>query len=401
MVVQTITTNGCPQTIVIGRRGTYDTLQIAFDLSYLVESYGNGVAVLAVKRSQDESAYPAVVTQDENILTWTVSETDTAYVGAGECQLMWYVDGGLAKTIIYPMAVMRDILTTAEDAPDPYPNWIESLTALGAETLQHAQAAAESASDAEDAKNDAVTAKDAAEAALEEFTTPTASATTLAAGSQATAEYSDGNFAFGIPRGADGSPGTPGAPGADGVTPDFSIGTVTTLEPTQPATATITGTPEAPVLNLGIPKGAKGDPGQGGGSVDSVNGQTGAVVLDAGDLEFDDSETYASGSVGAELSAQKNAISQKETKTTYTTLSGTTVTQTGEDHMMYLCGELATLSFTAPQTGITAIRFSSGTTATVVTLTGITMPDDWTGAEASTTYEINVLNGLGVWQSWT
>ena len=68
---------------------------------------------------------------------------------------------------------------------------------------------------------------------------------------------------------------------------------------------------------------------------------------------------------------------------------------------MYLCGELATLSFTAPQTGITAIRFTSGTTPTVVTLNGITMPDDWAEAEASTTYEINVLNGFGVWQSWT
>lgn len=95
-----------------------------------------------------------------------------------------------------------------------------------------------------------------------------------------------------------------------------------------------------------------------------------------------------------------NAIDQKADKTTYVTLSGTTVTQTGADNTMYLCGELATLSFTAPATGITAIRFTSGTTPTVVTLNGITMPDDWTGAEASTTYEINVLNGLGVWQAW-
>ena len=97
----------------------------------------------------------------------------------------------------------------------------------------------------------------------------------------------------------------------------------------------------------------------------------------------------------------ENDLSEKETKTTYTTLSGTTVTQTGEDHVMYLCGELATLNFTAPATGITAIRFTSGTTPTAVTLTGVTMPGDWIGADANTTYEINVLNGLGVWQSWT
>ena len=64
MIVQTVTVGACtPQTIVIGRRGTYDTLQIAFDLSYLAENYGAGTAVLAVKRSQDTSAYPAVVAQ--------------------------------------------------------------------------------------------------------------------------------------------------------------------------------------------------------------------------------------------------------------------------------------------------------------------------------------------------
>lgn len=324
IVINVPVANCTPQTIVIGRRGTYETMQIAFDLSFLIENYGSGTAVLAIKRSQDESAYPAVVTQEDTTLLWTVNETDTAYVGSGECQLMWYVDGGLAKTIIYPMVVMRDILSTTEEPPDGYENWIESLTALGAETQQNAQNAAQSASDAENAKDDAVAAKEAAEAALEEFTTPTASATTLPAGSQATATYSDGNFVFGIPRGANGSPGDPG------VTPNFSIGTVTTLEPTQPATATITGTAEAPVLNLGIPK---GDPGTNGVSPavtiteitdghrvtitdsDHPQGQTFDVMdgaSDAGNVSYDESATYQAGSVGAELQEQTRHLSDLE-----------------------------------------------------------------------------------------
>ena len=48
------------------------------------------------------------------------------------------------------------------------------------------------------------------------------------------------------------------AEGTDGVTPDISIGTVTTVEPGTPAAASMTGTPEAPVLNLSIPKGLVG-----------------------------------------------------------------------------------------------------------------------------------------------
>ena len=77
-------------------------------------------------------------------------------------------------------------------------------------------------------------------------------------------------------RGAKGDKGEPGSPGAKGdkgdkgdtgATPNITIGTVTTLEAGQNATASMGGTAESPVLNLGIPKGAKGGPGQ-DGSVD-------------------------------------------------------------------------------------------------------------------------------------
>lgn len=69
-------------------------------------------------------------------------------------------------------------------------------------------------------------------------------------------------------RGAKGEPGSPGAKGDKGdtgATPNLTIGSVTTLDAGQNATASMGGTAESPVLNLGIPKGAKGEPGQGGG----------------------------------------------------------------------------------------------------------------------------------------
>ena len=52
--------------------------------------------------------------------------------------------------------------------------------------------------------------------------------------------------------------GPKGDKGDTGETPDISIGTVTTVEPGTPASASMSGTPEAPVLNLSIPKGAVG-----------------------------------------------------------------------------------------------------------------------------------------------
>lgn len=314
MIIQTINTSGCcPQTIVIGRRGTYDTMQIAFDLSYLVESFGNGVAVLAVKRSQDESAYPAVVTQEDNTLTWTVSETDTAYVGAGEAQLMWYVDGGLAKTIIYPMVVMRDILATSEEAPEAYQEWVDALLAEGAETLRNAQDAAQSASDAETAKDDAVAAKEAAEEAQEAAETAVTHYPKIENNYWMVWDSTSQSY---VSTGIQ-------AEGEDGYSPEV---TITSIE----------GGHRVTITDKDHPQGQSFDvmDGQGGGGTSdytdltnkpSINNVTltenktaadlglatpSDIPTDAGDIEFDDQETYAAGSVGAELSAQSNAIDQ-------------------------------------------------------------------------------------------
>lgn len=80
-------------------------------------------------------------------------------------------------------------------------------------------------------------------------------------------------------------------------------------------------------------------------------------------------------------------------------LSGTQITQVGADNVFYVCGELTELTFTAPTVGITMIRFTSGTTPTVLTVSGVTawMFDfDPTVLEANTTYDISILNGIGV-----
>lgn len=50
--------------------------------------------------------------------------------------------------------------------------------------------------------------------------------------------------------------------GEDGVTPNISIGSVTTLNPDQQASVTKTGTITNPIFNFGIPKGEKGDTGE-------------------------------------------------------------------------------------------------------------------------------------------
>lgn len=74
-------------------------------------------------------------------------------------------------------------------------------------------------------------------------------------------------------KGADGAPGAKGdtgATGTTGATPNLQIGEVTTLDAGSDATATITGTVENPLLNLGIPKGADGSGGAGGETWETI-----------------------------------------------------------------------------------------------------------------------------------
>ncbi len=104
--------------------------------------------------------------------------------------------------------------------------------------------------------------------------------------------------------GASGKDGSPGADGKDGITPaigengnwylgntdtgkpsrgengsvpDIQVGTVTTLPAGSNATASMGGTAENPLLNLGIPKGADGQGGSSGGTDISL-GLTSATV---------------------------------------------------------------------------------------------------------------------------
>lgn len=82
-----------------------------------------------------------------------------------------------------------------------------------------------------------------------------------------------------ITDGANGKDGAQGANGKDGITPTIKIGTVTTLDSTESATVTNSGTDTEVVLNFGIPKGTKGDKGDKGDS--GTGGGSGTTDYDS------------------------------------------------------------------------------------------------------------------------
>ena len=85
------------------------------------------------------------------------------------------------------------------------------------------------------------------------------------------------------------------------------------------------------------------------------------------------------------------------------TVSGTTPTITALSGVRYVCGEVATLDITPCASGICDIVFTSGSTATVLTLPNtVKFPDGAFTPEANTTYEINILDGIyGAVMAWT
>lgn len=112
------------------------------------------------------------------------------------------------------------------------------------------------------------------------FGEPTASATTLAYGEQATVSVSASgpdtakvfNFEFGIPQGAPGSGG-----GGQGGTVSVTVGGTTTGEPGTNASVTNSGDTQNVVLNFTIPRGETGQPGTNG--EDGADGQAATITV--------------------------------------------------------------------------------------------------------------------------
>ena len=120
----------------------------------------------------------------------------------------------------------------------------------------------------------------------------------------------------------------------------------------------------------------------------------------------DTTQAESNNAVGTYTDAAKSAILNMLNAPI--AVSGTTPSITALSGVQYVCGEVATLDITLPAIGRIDVTFQSGSTPTVLTIvppSGVTVKwangFDPTSLEANTTYEINIMNGLGVAASWT
>ena len=77
-------------------------------------------------------------------------------------------------------------------------------------------------------------------------------------------------------------------------------------------------------------------------------------------------------------------------------VTGSSPVIAAEENYLYQCGEVSSVSFTPPSSGIAEVIFTSGSTAATLTLPNtVLVPDgfDPSSLDTNTVYEISVLNG--------
>ena len=234
----------------IGRLAENKAVQVRVDLSKILLQEPKATASLVVE-SPSGDKYPAITRMEGKTLIWDVAAADVASAGKGKVQLnVIGTNGEVLKSAVAVIRISGSIVGNGQ-APNPVQNWIDSAT----KALNEAYAIV---------------------AELQQ-------------------KLDDGEFV-----------GPQGDPGSTGATPNIQIGSVETGNPGTDAEASMSGTPEAPILNLRIPRGADGS-----GSVSKVDGvgpASGNVPLGAVRYSAAQSLTEAQQAQAREnISAAKNA----------------------------------------------------------------------------------------------
>ncbi len=253
----------------LGRQGENGVTEITFLCAGYAKMYGDGFAE-AVHRTPDGTTYPVNIEQDENNrVSWLISDGDTATAGTGQLELRWMVNGNLAKSKIFS-TIIKSALTAPETPPDAAKSWVDKVLKaaedikLSGITEQKAREIAKSVVDAYQEKDPTVPDWAKAE------TKPTYTAAEVGAVPESaksdidkntSARHTHGNksaldaiTAQDIAKWNSGTAGTVEITGAKGLV----AGSAPTVTETADSTA------QARKYTLGIPAGAKGEKGENG-----------------------------------------------------------------------------------------------------------------------------------------
>lgn len=134
----------------LGRQGENLRTKIVFDYSDLAQEFPGGAAIL-IHRMPDATDGHAVagIAYDFDLdhLIWTVSESELAKEGQGECQLIYSWEGR-AKSKIWKTNVGRSLVATGSQPPN-WQDYIDQMADIAAEAVANFARAYQAYKDAE------------------------------------------------------------------------------------------------------------------------------------------------------------------------------------------------------------------------------------------------------------
>ena len=407
----------------LGYVGENEHTRFIFDCKKMFEQYPSASASLTVAPPEGES-YPAVIERDGDLVTWVITDSDLIHDGDGEIQLSFTSSETVAKTFIARTKVSRSLVPAGE-IPEGIDDFLTragaALTAIP-ETIDEALAEAKASGEFDGPAGPA--GQDGADG--QDGYSPTA--TVSKSGKVATITITDKNGTT-TAQISDGEGGGTGdyadlsnKPQIGGVTLSGNVslhdlGAAAESDIPDPTsiiddtagsgdTSKVWSADKSHELLTEI--NSKADKSEIPTKVSDLVDDSGHYTKPNTGIPSSDMASSVKTSLGLADSAYQKpqtGIPLSDIADNTESVSGTTPSITGVSGHRYICGEVATLTITAPASGIIDVVFESGSTPTVLTVdSGIKWANgfDPSSLEANTTYEINILDGeFGVVGEWT
>ena len=413
--------------IELGRQGENKARQIQFDLTQLIDTYGEGSATLVFQRYRDPAPYIVPTERDGNLLLWTVTKTDTAVAGLGRAEIRWSVDGTLAKTVIFKTGTVASLASDTV-IPDRMQTWYDQLVeyidshsissvTMNADytitfTFTDGTAYTTPVLKGEAGPQGPQGPKGEEGSTGQDGLSPSISITDITGGHRVTITDATGSHSFDVMDGDD----------AEAPVQDVQVNGASIMDTNGVANVPVASSSTLGVVKYNIARGTEvGSDGtivvkaasdntikSGVGNYQPIvpTTQHRATFYGLAKAAGDTTQSASSNAVGNYTEDAKSAISEMLGGSV--AVSGTAPTINAKAGIRYVCGEVSTLDITLPASGIVDVVFTSGSTPTVLTITPPTGQTvkwangfDPTNLDADTTYEINVADGLGVAASWT
>lgn len=130
------------QALLLGRAGENRATRVLINIKSILSQYPDAIASITVKQPGGVE-YPAVVKQDDGILTWEITRADIGNkTGRGQAQItIQDADGTVIKTAIACTRIGESLGNATAPAPDPVETWIDKATGMLADVERAGNAA--------------------------------------------------------------------------------------------------------------------------------------------------------------------------------------------------------------------------------------------------------------------